>query len=189
LQRMRRACLSSIYDLARADERVVFIGSDITQQNLEQLAAEFPERFFMEGIYEAHIVGMASGLAMCGKVPYINTIATFLTRRCFEQIVVDMCLHELPVRLLASGGGTVYAPLGPTHLAIEDIAILRAIPNMTVVAPCDADEMRRLMDATLDWHGPIYVRFAKGGDPIVSSDEHGFAIGRAIALREGGDVL
>lgn len=158
---MRRACLLSVHELARRDERVVFIGSDITKQNLEELEAEFPARFFMEGIYEAHLIGMAAGLAMTGKVPYLNTIATFLTRRCYDQVVVDLCLHELPVRLLGSGGGTVYAPLGPTHVANDDIAILRAIPNMTIVAPCDADEMSRLMPQTLDWPGPIYVRIAK----------------------------
>lgn len=186
---MRRACLLALGELARRDPRVVFIGSDITKQNLERFAAEFPDRFFMEGIYEGHVVGMAAGLALCGKVPYVNTIATFLTRRCYEQIVIDLCLHRLPVRLLGSGGGAVYAPLGPTHLAIEDIAILRAIPNMAVVAPCDADEMRRLMPLTLDWPGPLYVRIAKGGDPVVSSDVHPFAIGRAIALREGRTVL
>ncbi len=186
---MRQAALLGVYELARLDERVLFIGSDITKQNLEQFEAEFPDRFFMEGIYEAHIIGMSAGLALSGKIPYINTIATFLTRRCYEQIVVDLCMHELPVRLLGSGGGAVYAPLGPTHLATEDLAIMRAIPGMTVVAPCDADEMRRLLPATLDWPGPVYVRIAKGGDPIVSSDEHPFAIGRAIALREGGDVL
>lgn len=186
---MRKACLLSVYELAKRDDRVVFIGSDITKQNLEQFAAEFPRRFFMEGIYEAHIVGMAAGFAMCGKIPYINTIATFLTRRCFEQVLIDLCLHELPVRLLGSGGGTVYAPLGPTHLANEDIAILRAIPHMTIVAPCDADEMKRLMAETLDWPGPLYVRIAKGGDKIISSDKHPFKIGQAIPLREGGDLL
>lgn len=186
---MRQAALLGVYDLARQDERVVFIGSDITKQNLEPFAAEYPDRFFMEGIYEAHIIGMSAGLALCGKIPYVNTIATFLTRRCYEQVVVDLCLHNLPVRLLGSGGGTVYAPLGPTHLATDDLAIMRTIPNMTVLAPCDADEMRRLLPATLEWPGPIYVRIAKGGDPIVSSDENGFEIGRAIAMREGHDVL
>ena len=80
---MREACLHSIHDLARRDGRVVFIGSDITKRDLEKLAADFPGRFFMEGIYEAHIVGMAAGLALSGKIPYINTIATFLTRRCY----------------------------------------------------------------------------------------------------------
>jgi len=84
----------------------------------------------MEGVSEAHIVGMAAGLAMSGKIVYVNTIGTFLTRRCFEQLVDDLCLHGVKVRLIANGGGLVYAPLGPTHLAIEDIAILRAIPNM-----------------------------------------------------------
>jgi transketolase len=186
---VRRACLLSIYDLARLDDRVVFIGSDITKQNLEKFSAEYPDRFFMEGIYEAHIVGMAAGLAFNGKVPYINTIATFLTRRCYEQILIDLGLHNLPVRLLGSGGGTVYAPLGPTHLANEDIAILRAIPNMTIVAPCDADEMNRLMPQTLNWSGPVYVRIAKGGDKVVSSGRHPFEIGKAIPLREGHDVL
>ena len=182
---MRKACLLSIYELARRDDRVVFIGSDITKQNLEKFSAEYPDRFFMEGIYEAHIIGMAAGLALNGKIPYINTIATFLTRRCYEQILVDLGLHNLPVRLLGSGGGTVYAPLGPTHLANEDIAILRAIPNMTIVAPCDADEMGRLMPQTLNWNGPVYVRMAKGGDRIVSSDKHRFEIGKAIPVREG----
>jgi transketolase len=186
---MRKACLLSIHELARRDGRVVFIGSDITKRDLERLAAEFPGRFFMEGIYEAHIVGMAAGLALSGKIPYINTIATFLTRRCYEQIVIDVCLHRLPVRLIGSGGGVVYAPLGPTHLANDDLAILRAIPHMAIVAPCDAEEMRRLMPATLDWDGPLYIRLAKGGDRVVSSERYPFRIGQAIPLREGKDVL
>ena len=90
------------------------------------------------------------GFAMEGYIPYVNTIATFITRRCYEQVAVDLCLHELPVRLIGNGGGLVYAPLGPTHLAIEDIAIMRALPNMTVTAVCDAKEMVRLMNCTLD---------------------------------------
>lgn len=186
---MRKAALLAVHELAKRDPRVVFVGSDITKQNLEKFAAEFPDRYFMEGIYEQHIIGMCAGLAMSGKIPYINTIATFLTRRCYEQVLIDLCLHELPVRLLGSGGGTVYAPLGPTHLANEDIAIMRAIPHMTIVAPCDADEMKRVMMQSLDWHGPLYVRIAKGGDKVVSSDARGFKIGEAIPMCEGKDVL
>jgi len=132
---------------------------------------------------------MSSGLAMEGFIPYVNSIAPFLTRRCYEQILVDLCLHDLPVRLIANGGGVVYAPLGPTHLAVEDIAILRAIPNMTIIAPCDADEMLRLMPKTVDYQHPIYIRLAKGGDKIVSQDDNGFEIGKAIILREPGDGL
>jgi len=137
----------------------------------------------MEGITEANVIGMAAGFAMEGYIPYVNTIATFITRRCYEQVAVDLCLHELPVRLIGNGGGLVYAPLGPTHLAIEDIAIMRALPNMMVTAVCDAKEMVRLMNATLEWPYPIYIRLAKGGDPIVSRDENGFAIGKAIPMR------
>jgi transketolase len=132
---------------------------------------------------------MAAGLAMEGYIPYVNTIATFLTRRCYEQIAVDLCLHNLPVRLLGNGGGFVYAPLGPTHQAIEDLAIMRALPNMTVLCPADADEMTRLMTASLDCDGPVYVRMAKGGDAIVSRAERGCAIGKAILVREPGTVL
>ncbi len=186
---MRIACLTAVYELARRDQRVVFIGSDITKRSLEKFAAEIPERFFMEGIYEGHLVGMAAGLALSGKIPYLNTINTFLTRRCYEQILIDVGLHNLPVRLLGSGGGVVYAPLGPTHIANEDLAILRVIPNMTVVAPCDAEEMKRLMAQTLDWPGPIHVRIAKGGDKVVSSDARPFRIGQAIPLCDGADVL
>ena len=186
---MRRTCLLSMYELAQADPRVVFIGSDITKRDLEKLAADFADRFFIEGIYEAHIIGMAAGMALSGKIPYINTIATFLTRRCYEQVLIDVGLHNLPVRLIGSGGGVVYAPLGPTHLANEDIAVMRAIPNMAIVVPCDKDEMTRLMPQTLVWPGPIYIRLAKGGDKIVSRADLPFQIGKAILLREGADIL
>jgi len=186
---MRKAALNCVHELAQVDERVVFVGSDLGPGVLAKMQEEFPSRWFMEGVSEQHIVGMAAGMAMEGFVPYVNTIATFLTRRCYEQVAVDLCLHDLPVRLIANGGGGVYAPLGPTHLALEDIAIMRALPNMTVVAPCDADEMRRLMPCTLDWPHPIYIRLAKGGDPIVSDAKRGFVIGRSIQMREGSDGL
>ena len=184
---MRRVCLQSVHELAIKDERVVFIGSDLGPGTLDEMAKDIPERFFMEGISEQHIIGMSAGMAMEGFIPFVNTIASFLTRRCYEQIAMDLCLHDLPVRLIGNGGGVVYAPLGPTHLAIEDIAIMRALPNMTVIAPCDADEMGRLMRKTLDWPHPIYIRLAKGGDKIVSKDE--FEIGKAIILQEPGDGL
>jgi len=186
---MRKTSLEWIYKLAKVDERVLFIGSDLGAGVLENMRQDMPDRWFMEGISEQHIIGMAAGLALEGFIPYVNTIATFLTRRCFEQIVIDLSLHSLPVRLIGNGGGVVYAPLGPTHQAIEDIAIMRVIPNMTVVAPCDADEMSRLMNRTLDWPGPIYIRLGKGGDDVVSENKHGFEIGKSITLRSSGEVL
>lgn len=185
---MRKASLDMVHEMARRDPRVVFVGSDLGVGTLDKMKAEMPERFFMEGVAEQNIIGLAAGLAMEGFIPYVNTIATFLTRRCYEQVAIDLCLHKLPVRLIASGGGVVYAPLGPTHLATEDLAIMRAQPNMTVVAPSDAEEMRRLMPATLDHPGPVYIRLGKGGDPVISRPENGFSIGKGIVLRQGGDV-
>jgi transketolase len=186
---MRKRCLDEVYELAKKDERIVFIGSDLGVGTLDQFKNELPDRFFMEGVSEANLVGMAAGLALEGKIVYVNTIATFLTRRCFEQNVLDLGLHNANVRLIANGGGVVYAPLGPTHLAIDDIAIMRAIPNMTVVAPCDANEMARLMPLTVEHKGPVYIRLGKGGDPIVSTDAAPFEIGRAISIIRGDDAL
>jgi len=186
---MRKTCLDMVYQLAQEDERIFFIGSDLGVGTLDDFKENLPDRFFMEGVSEANLIGMSAGLAMEGKVVYVNTIATFITRRCYEQIVLDLCLHNVNVRLIGNGAGLVYAPLGPTHLAIEDVSILRAIPNMTVLVPADADEMRRLMPQTVDHQGPLYIRLAKGYDPIVTNDDKPFVIGKAIPMREGSDAL
>ena len=185
---MRKASLECVYELAKVDPRVIFIGSDLGPGVLDEMKNEMPDRFLMEGVAEQHIVGMAAGLAMEGYLPFVNTIATFLTRRCFEQVAVDLCLHDLPVRLIANGGGTVYAPLGPTHLAIEDIALMRSLPNMTVVAVCDAEEMKRLMKKTISWPHPMYIRLAKGGDKTISKSDSNFEIGKAILMKDGKDA-
>lgn len=186
---MRKTSLDMVHRLAKKDSRVIFVGSDLGSGVLDDMREEMPNRWFMEGISEQHIIGMAAGLAIEGYLPYVNTIATFLTRRCYEQLVVDVGLHCAPVRLIGNGGGVVYAPLGPTHQAIEDIGIMRMIPNMTVVAPCDALEMERLMEATLDWPLPIYIRLAKGGDEIVSHGASEFKIGKSIVYRQADDIL
>jgi len=186
---MRENCLKMVFELAKQDERVVFVGSDLGVGVLADFKKAIPERFFMEGVSEQNLVGLAAGMAMEGRVVYLNTIATFLSRRCYEQVAVDLCLHNVNVRLIANGGGVVYAPLGPTHLAIEDIAIMRALPNMTVVAPADAAEMVRFMKASVDHAGPIYIRVAKGHDPIVTTDTGPFVIGAAVPMRAGEEVL
>lgn len=186
---MRQKCLDMVYEMAKKDDRIFFVGSDLGFETLKEFREAIPERFIMEGINESHAVGMASGLAMEGKVVYVNTIAAFLTRRCFEQVVLDMCMHKINVRLIGNGGGLVYAPLGSTHLAFEDIAIFRALPNMTIVAPADADEMERFMPLTVDYPGPIYIRLAKGYDPIVTNDNTKFEIGKGIPMRKGRDGL
>ncbi len=186
---MRRTALEMVHELARRDPRIVFIGSDLGAGTLQAFRDEMPDRFFMEGVSEANVIGMAAGLAMEGNIVYVNTIASFLTRRCFEQVALDLCLARLPVRLIGNGGGLVYAPLGPTHETVEDLAILRALPNMTVLAPADAGEMQRLMPCTVDHPGPVYIRLGKGGDPLVTDPAHPFVIGRAYPMRQGADAL
>ncbi|KAF0225611.1 MAG: hypothetical protein FD176_297 [Rhodospirillaceae bacterium] len=186
---MRKVCLNMVHELARQDERVLYLGSDPGPGTLDAMRKEFPQRHLIEGIAEANVVGMAAGLAMEGFIPYVNTISTFLTRRCFEQVAIDLCLHNLPVRLIGNGGGFVYAPLGPTHTAIEDIALMRSLPNMAVVVVTDAEEMARMMPQTLNWPGPMYIRLAKGGDTVVSRPELGFTLGKPIVMAPPGDAV
>ncbi len=186
---MRKAALNQIFELAKKDDRVLFIGSDLGSGTLDEFRKQIPARFFMEAISEANVIGMATGFALDGKIPYVNTIATFLTRRSFEQVVIDVSLHNARVRMIGSGGGVVYGPLGPTHVAIDDIGIFRTIPNMTIIVPADAEEMTRLMPLTLEHPGPMYIRLAKGGDPIVTDAAMPFEIGKAYKMREGSDAL
>tara|TARA_B110000259_G_C14017483_1_gene401861 strand:+ start:90 stop:1016 length:927 start_codon:yes stop_codon:yes gene_type:complete len=176
---MRKECLDSVFRLAKKNKKIIFIGSDLGAGVLNEFKKKIPERFFMEGISEQHIIGMAAGMAKEGFIPYVNTIATFITRRCFEQIAIDLCLHNLPVRLIGNGGGVVYAPLGPTHQAIEDIAIMRSLPNMSVFAVSDKVEMKKLMDASVNWPYPMYIRLGRGGDEIISKKQK-FQIGKNI---------
>tara|TARA_Y200000002_G_scaffold375016_1_gene376635 strand:+ start:426 stop:1352 length:927 start_codon:yes stop_codon:yes gene_type:complete len=184
---VRRAALDEIARLLDLDERIVFVGSDLGAGTLADAMARHQHRVLMEGIAEQHIVGMSAGLALEGFIPYLHTIATFLTRRALEQVVVDVALHQLPVRLIASGGGMVYAPLGSTHQAIDDFALMRAIPGMAVLAPADPEEMRAAVRALVTYPGPAYVRLGKGGEPNVGPN--GFSIGPIRPLREGSGAL
>jgi len=165
---MRQHALKMVSEIAKNNSKIIFIGSDLGAETLSKMKAELPNQYFMEGISEQYLVGFAAGLAKEGFIPYLNTIGTFFTRRAYEQICIDVALHDLPVRFLASGGGTVYAPLGPTHTAIEDFSLMLSIPNLKVFAPADANEMETLILASVTDPNPIYIRFGKGGEKIVT---------------------
>lgn len=167
---MRQTALDTVFEIAKKDSRILFIGSDLGSNTLEVMRQELPNQFMMEGISEQHIIGFAAGLAKEGFIPFVNTIANFLSRRALEQIILDIALHNLPVKILASGGGMVYAPLGPTHTAIDDLAHMLAIPNINVYSPCDADEMKLLIENESLKSSPTYIRFGKGGEPLVSRE-------------------
>ena len=186
---MRKTSLDTVYAIAKKNKKVIFLGSDLGFKVLDEMRVRLPKNFLMEGICEQNLIGMSAGLAMEGYIPYVNTIGTFLTRRCYEQIFLDICLHNLPVRLIGNGGGLVYAPLGPTHLSVEDFAILRPIPNMTIVSPCDAIEMKKIMLQTEHYPGPIYIRVARGGDKIITNKETNVKIGEAVELIKPVDAV
>ena len=166
---MRQTALNLIYEMSLYDSRVVFIGSDLGAGTLKKMKSEIPERFFMEGIAEQYMVGFAAGLSKEGFMPFLNTIGTFLTRRAYEQIMIDVCLHNLPVRILGSGGGMVYAPLGPTHTSVDDFSLMLGIPNLKVFAPADANEMKTILEFSLHDNSPYYIRIGKGGEQIVTN--------------------
>ena len=168
---MRQTALQTVFDLAKQDSRVVFVGSDLGAGTLKEMREELPNQFFMEGISEQYLVGFVAGLAKEGFIPFVNTIANFFTRRAFEQIAMDIALHNLPVRLLASGGGMVYAPLGPTHTAVDDFALMTSVPKLRVFSPGDANEMRELLVHSMNDPQPWYIRFGKGGEPIFSPSQ------------------
>lgn len=184
---MRAAVADLLFELAVADERIVFVGSDLGAGAMEQMRRRLPARFFMEGISEQYIIGMAAGLAMDGLLPYVSSIATFITRRCYEQIALDVCLQNLPVRMLGNGSGLAYGPLGPTHLALDDLAILRACPNLALLAPGDRWEARELLRQTVSYPGPVYLRLGPTAPPDLPPRDQP-VIGTPVILRAGGDV-
>lgn len=182
---MRNAFASEITALAGADERVVLLAGDIGNRLFDGFKARHPERFFNCGVAEANMTSVAAGMAMCGLRPVTYTITPFVTTRCLEQIRVDLCYHRLPVVIVGVGAGLSYASLGATHHACEDIALLRALPEMEVVCPADPLEVRLALRAALRRDGPVYLRLGKKGEPAVHRGQPDFAIGKAIVVRPG----
>jgi transketolase len=185
---MRDAFIAELHALAAEDARVLLLSGDIGFKVFDRFCEAFPERFLNLGIAEQNMIGMAAGLSMSGKRPFVYTIIPFLTMRPFEQIRVDLCMHEQPVRLVGVGGGLAYDILGPTHHAVEDIGILRALPNMTVLVPSDPIQARQATRAAHALPGPAYVRLGKNGEPVLPGSDEPFAIGRALVRRKGGDA-
>jgi len=185
---MRNAFAAEITELAGADERVVLLSGDIGNKLFDRYKEKFADRFLNCGVAEANMIGMAAGLALCGLRPITYTITPFTTTRCLEQIRVDVCYHDVPVIIVGVGGGLSYASLGATHHSCEDIALLRVLPNMTVICPGDAMEVRSALRAALRHDGPVYIRLGKKGEPVVHPEPPEFAIGKAIVVRRGSEV-
>ncbi|MCG8411979.1 MAG: transketolase family protein, partial [Bacteroidales bacterium] len=169
---------------------VVALGADITSSvSLDFFKDEFPERFFSLGIAEQNIMGVAAGLALAGKVPFTSTYGVFAALRTTDQIRVSVCYNNLPVKIGGAHAGISVGPDGATHQALEDIAIMRVLPNMTVLSPCDATQTKLATIAALEQvNGPAYVRFGREAVPDFTSESLKFEVGKAQTLKEGTDI-
>lgn len=185
---MRNAFADELTSLGASDPRVVLLSGDIGNRLFDKFKDAAPTRFYNCGIAEANMMSVAAGLAMNGLRPVVYTITPFTTTRCYEQIRVDVCYHHAPVIIVGTGSGLSYAQLGPTHHSLEDIAILRALPGMTVFCPADSYELRAGMREAFNLDGPVYIRLGKKGEPAVHAAIPNLKLGVADTLQPGDDV-
>lgn len=185
---MRNAFADEMTRMARENDKLVLLSGDIGNKLFDKFKSVDEARFLNCGIGEANMMGVAAGMALSGLRPVVYTITPFTTTRCFEQIRVDACYHKAPVVIVGTGAGLSYAELGPTHHSLEDMAILRTLPGMRVMAPCDPAELRLALRAAVNEDGPVYIRIGKKGEPAIHSPMPDFKIGKAIVVREGTDV-
>jgi transketolase len=184
---MRNEFVDELVGLAEEDERVMLLTGDLGFMVLEEFQTRFPERFVNCGVGEQNMIGVATGLAEAGFVPFAYSIATFSTLRPYEFIRNGPALHNLPVRIVGVGGGFDYGQNGITHFALEDYAVMRTQPAITTVAPADAAQARAALRATTDLPGPVYFRISKRGDALPGLDGR-FELGRLTVIREGEDA-
>ena len=185
---MRTAFIRTLYDVAEKNERVHLVVGDLGYSVVEPFAKRFPTRYLNVGVAEQNMTGIAAGLALCGKVVFTYSIANFPTLRCLEQIRNDVCYHNADVKIVSVGGGCTYGTLGVSHYGSEDLAILRSLPQMMVVAPGDPIEAKLATAAIAKQPGPCYLRLGKAGEPRVHDPEVEFRLGKAITVREGSDI-
>jgi transketolase len=184
---MRDDFIAELTELADVDERVVLLTGDLGYLVLDAFASRFPDRFFNMGVAEQNMIGVATGLAEAGYVPFAYSIATFATMRPYEFVRNGPVLHNLPVRIVGVGGGFDYGFNGITHFALEDYALMRAQPDLMVVAPADSAQARASVQATREVAGPIYFRIAKRGSPVPGLGGR-FAVGGIQLIGDGPDV-
>jgi transketolase len=185
---MRTAFIKTLESLAEINKDIFLIVGDLGFGVTTNFAEKYPEQYLNCGIAEQNMTGMAAGLAMSGKIVLTYSIANFPTIRPLEQIRNDVCYHNANVKIVAVGGGFCYGALGPTHFATEDLAVMRALPNITVLAPGDPWETSAATKAMIKHKGPVYLRLGRAGEPFVHNGEVNFKIGKAIKIKEGHDV-
>ncbi len=186
---MRDAFVRTLSELAARDSRILLLTADLGYMFLERFSEKYPKRFFNAGVAEQNMVGMATGLAEAGFIPFVYSMATFASLRPFEFIRNGPVLHRLPVRIIGVGGGFEYGPAGITHFGLEDIGVLRTQPALTLIAPADHEQARNALLATWDLPGPVYYRLGKDDRTVVSGLDGRFELGRVQAVFAGKDMV
>ena len=178
-----------LLELGRTNENVVGLCADLTGSlKMGDFKKEFPERFYQVGIAEANMIGLAAGMAIGGKIPFTGTFANFSTGRVYDQIRQSVAYSEKNVKICASHAGLTLGEDGATHQILEDVGMMKMLPNMTVIVPCDYNQTKAATIALADHHGPAYLRFGRPGWPIFTPSDEKFEIGKAIKMIEGSDV-
>ena len=187
---LREAYGLTLVELGKIDQRVVVLEADLGKSTRSCLFKDhFPERYFEMGIAEQNMTSTAAGLALTGKIPFVNSFAVFAAGRAYDQIRNVVCIPKLPVRICGSSSGLSDFGDGKTHQSVEDVALMRAIPNMTVLVPVDAAETRAMLHALLRYPGPAYIRINRNDLPVYTSADRTYTIGDTRTVREGTDVV
>lgn len=185
---MRTAYLDTLYELAQKDKRVYALISDNGAIVYDKYRKDLPEQYLNLGISEANMIGMAAGMASCGKIPFAYTIGAFLAYRAFEFIRNDVCLQNQNVKIIGTGAGEAYSVLGPTHHSTEDLGGLRTLPNLIIITPASPFEVKKATIAAYEHEGPVYLRLGTNRESEIYEKDYEFQIGKAVILREGKDV-
>jgi len=185
---VRVSFFKTIEDLAEQHKDIVILTGDLGFRLFDSFRSKYPSRFYDIGVAEANMIGIAAGLSLCGKNVYCYSIISFLVTRAFEQIRIDIAYNNLNVKLVGVGGGFTYGLEGFTHFGLEDLALMRILPNMAVVVPADPIEAASLAKISIEYEGPIYIRLGRVGEPFIHDKPIKFEIGRHIVLNEGKHV-
>ncbi len=190
MQNCRLVYGKTLVELGMENERIVALDADLCKSTMTCLFEEaFPDRYFEIGIAEANMVSVAAGLALCDKIPFVNSFAVFSAGRPYDQIRVSLCIGKVNVKVIGSSCGLSDFGDGATHQGIEDIAIMRALPNMTVLSPADGIETKKMVKAMVEYDGPVYIRILRNEVPDVTDEKQEFKIGKPSLIKKGKDIV
>lgn len=185
---MRTAYIQTLTELAEKRQDIFLLTGDLGFSVFEKFEEAFPGRFYDIGVAEQNMIGVAAGLALSGKIVFVYSIIPFAIMRCLEQIRNDLCMQNLNVKIIGMGAGLHYGAAGPTHHAIEDIALMRALPNMTVVSPSTPKETEYMIRAAVDHAGPMYIRLGNSLGNLKSYDQNKFCLGKGVLIEDGDEL-